>query len=183
MGRGQRAAGFTQTDSELGVWAHCAHHRHRQRQLALPPRTRTPPTQQSMTPRPAATPATIAAQALAPRARPSRQQPRHAIQPGDQATSTPTTTDANWGHFKPSHRGQCKPSFSPVHYCAARSAWAWVRADTAERAPGRLTARSRNGAVAHDQRHHHPVVPIALLAGSALGRRPHRVSSAPRVRA
>ena len=67
---------------------------------------------QDMTPRPGAAPAAIAAQALALRARPSRRQPRHAIQPGDQATSTPTTTDARWGHFKPSRRGQCKPSFS-----------------------------------------------------------------------
>ena len=65
-----------------------------------------------MTPRPEAAPAAIATQALALRARPSRRQPRHAIQPGNQATSTPTTTDARWGHFKPSRRGQCKPSFS-----------------------------------------------------------------------
>ena len=89
------------------------HHRHRQRELALPPRPRTPRTQTSMTPRPQAAPAAIAAQALAPRARPSRRHPRRAIQPGNQATSTPTTTDARWGHFKPSRRGQCKPSFSP----------------------------------------------------------------------
>ena len=64
-----------------------------------------------MTPRPEAAPAAIAAQALALRARPSRRQPRRAIQPGNQATSTPTTTDARRGHFKPSRRGQCKPSF------------------------------------------------------------------------
>ena len=85
---------------------------HRQRELALPPRPRTPRTQTSMTPRPQAAPAAIAAQALALRARPSRRHPRRAIQPGNQATSTPTTTDARWGHFKPSRRGQCKPSFS-----------------------------------------------------------------------
>jgi hypothetical protein len=24
-----------------------------------------------------------------------------------------TSTDAEWGHFRPSHRGQCKPSLSP----------------------------------------------------------------------
>ena len=34
------------------------------------------------------------------------------FQPGDPATSTPTTTDARWGQLKPSRRGQCKPSFS-----------------------------------------------------------------------
>ena len=50
-------------------------------------------------------------QALALRARPSRRQPRHAIQPGDQATSTSTTTDAKWGQFRPSRWGQCKSSF------------------------------------------------------------------------
>ncbi len=65
-----------------------------------------------MTPRPEDAPAAIATQALELRARPSRRQPRHAIRPGNQATSTPTTTDARWGHFKPSRRGQCKPSFS-----------------------------------------------------------------------
>jgi hypothetical protein len=27
-------------------------------------------------------------------------------------TQPSTTTDAKWGHFKPSRRGQCKPSFS-----------------------------------------------------------------------
>src|ERR1017187_4260076 len=90
-----------------------AHHRHRQRELAIPPRPRTPRTQESMTPRPGVAPAAIATQALALRARPSRRQPRHALPPGNQATSTPTTTDARWGHFKPSRRGQCKPSFSP----------------------------------------------------------------------
>ncbi|MGH3264174.1 MAG: hypothetical protein ACRDNS_19510 [Trebonia sp.] len=47
-------------------------------------------------PRPEAVPATVVACAT----------------PGNQATSTPTTTDARWGHFKPSRRGQCKPSFS-----------------------------------------------------------------------
>jgi hypothetical protein len=35
-----------------------------------------------------------------------------AVQPGNQATSTPTTTDARWGHFTPWRRGQCKPSLS-----------------------------------------------------------------------
>ena len=73
-----------------------------------------------MTPRPGAAPAAIATQALALRARPSRRQPRHAIQRGDQATSTPTNTDARWGHFKPSRRGQCKPSFLTVTYGTGR---------------------------------------------------------------
>src|SRR5450755_1716189 len=50
-----------------------------------------------MTPRPGAAPAAIAAQALALRARPSRRQPRHALRPGDQATSTTSTTDARVG--------------------------------------------------------------------------------------
>ena len=43
--------------------------------------------------------------------RPSRRQPRHGVRPGDQATSTPTTTDARWGQFRPSRWGQCKSSF------------------------------------------------------------------------
>src|ERR1035441_4263396 len=47
-----------------------------------------------MTPRPGGAPAAIAPQALALRARPSGRQPRHALPPGDQSTSTPTTTDA-----------------------------------------------------------------------------------------
>lgn len=64
-----------------------------------------------MTPQPGAAPAAIATQALALRARPSRRQPRHCSPQDDQATSTPTTTDAKWGHFKPSRRGQRKPSF------------------------------------------------------------------------
>ena len=33
------------------------------------------------------------------------------VRPGDQATSRPTTTDAKWGHFRPSRWSQCKPSF------------------------------------------------------------------------
>ena len=74
-----------------------------------------------MTPRPEAAPAAIAAQALALRARPSRRQPRRAIQPGNQATSTPTTTDARRGHFKPSRRGQCKPSFPGGRTAAERA--------------------------------------------------------------
>jgi len=32
--------------------------------------------------------------------RPSRRQPRYCSPPDDQTTSTPTTTDAKWGHFK-----------------------------------------------------------------------------------
>ena len=33
---------------------------------------------------------------------------RATVSPGDQATSTPTTTDAKWGHFRPPRRGHCK---------------------------------------------------------------------------
>jgi len=39
---------------------------------------------------------------------PSRGQPRHTHPPGDQATSTPTTTDAKWSHFKRPQWGQRK---------------------------------------------------------------------------
>ena len=40
-----------------------------------------------------------------------------ALHQRNQARSTPTTTDARWGHFKPSRRGQRKPSF---HLCRLR---------------------------------------------------------------
>jgi hypothetical protein len=107
-----------------------AHHRYRQRELALPPRTRAPRTQKGMTPRPGAAPAAIATQALALRARPSRRQPRHGLPPGDQATSTTQTTDARWGHIKPSRRGQCKPSFPETGALTSMTPAAW---------PGTLT--------------------------------------------
>ena len=85
--------------------------RHRQRELALPPRPRTPRTQTNMTPAPEPRPR------LSPLRHPPyglglRDDSRGVAPPGNQATSTPTTTDARWGHFKPSRRGQCKPSFS-----------------------------------------------------------------------
>ena len=65
-----------------------------------------------MTPRPGAAPAAIAAKPSALRAKAFATTAAAGLPPGDQATSTPTTTDARWGHFKPSRRGQCKPSFS-----------------------------------------------------------------------
>src|SRR3954469_1656024 len=48
---------------------------------------------------------------------------RGATRPPHQANSTPTTTDARWSHFKPSRRGQPKPSFSRrlVLRCGAAS--------------------------------------------------------------
>ena len=65
-----------------------------------------------MTPHPEATPAAIAAQALALPGLSLRDDSRGMrFNRGNQATSTPTTTDARWGHFKPSRRGQRKPSF------------------------------------------------------------------------
>ncbi|MDQ2743979.1 MAG: hypothetical protein M3Z66_17015, partial [Chloroflexota bacterium] len=42
-------------------------------------------------------------------------QPRHGIRPGDQASSTPTTTDAKWGHFKRPRWGQCKRPLREGH--------------------------------------------------------------------
>ena len=89
-----------------------AHHRHRQRELALPPRPRTPNQKRSLTPDDDRT--------RADRRGPSRyaRQPTttgaSGVLPTNQGTSTPTTTDARWSHFKPSRRGQCKPSFLGV---------------------------------------------------------------------
>jgi hypothetical protein len=64
-----------------------------------------------MTPRPGAAPAAIAAKPLALRARAFATTAAASSPPGDQATSTPTNTDAGWVQFKPSRRGQCKSSF------------------------------------------------------------------------
>ena len=81
--------------------------------MAIPPRPRAPHQERRLTPsrkaRTRRSPRPLALRAQAPR-RPARL----AITPGNQRTSTPTTTDARWGHFKPSHRGQCRPSFSTV---------------------------------------------------------------------
>ncbi len=65
-----------------------------------------------MTPSPETAPATIATKPFALRAQAFATTVAACAPPGNQATSTPTTTDARWGHFKPSRRGQCKPSFS-----------------------------------------------------------------------
>ena len=58
--------------------------------MALPPRARTPYQETSVTPQPTSHAATIA----------------HHIRQHQPST----TTDAKWGNFKPSRRGQCKPS-------------------------------------------------------------------------
>ena len=83
-----------------------AHHRHRHRVLALPPRPRTQDANEH-DPQPNGAPAAIAAP---PRAYGLglRDDSRGITTPGDQATSTPTTTDAKWGHFKRPRWGHCK---------------------------------------------------------------------------
>jgi len=53
------------------------------------------------------------AQPLALRARACARHPRSRFPPGDQATSTSTTTDEKWGQIRPSRWGQRKSSFSP----------------------------------------------------------------------
>jgi hypothetical protein len=64
-------------------------------------------------------------------------------------TQPSTTTDAKWGHFKPSRRGQRKPSFSPwsashraqkilviLHGVTARPRReAWIATNQREKAP------------------------------------------------
>ena len=49
---------------------------------------------------------------LALRARGCARHPRSGFPPGDQSTSTPTTTDEKWGQIRPSRWGQRKSSFS-----------------------------------------------------------------------
>ena len=82
-----------------------AHHRHRHRELAVPPRARTPTTKTSMTPRPGAAPATIATKPLALRAQAFASTVAVALQPRDQATSTPTTTRREVGPLQVSAVG------------------------------------------------------------------------------
>ena len=65
-----------------------------------------------MTPRPEDAPAAIAPNGLALRARPFASTAAACSPPGDQATSTPTTTDAKWGQIRPSRWGHAKSSFS-----------------------------------------------------------------------
>ena len=88
-----------------------AHHRHRQRVLALPPRPRTPSDARKHDPPPGAAPAAIAARhspyGLGPRDD-SRGMPSNRAIRQHQHQQQPTR---RWGHFKPSRRGQCKPSF------------------------------------------------------------------------
>jgi site-specific DNA recombinase len=85
---------------------------HRHRVLALPPRPGPQEGPQGMTPRPAAAPAAIAATTLALRAQAVATTAAACSPPGDQATSTPTTTDEKWGQIRPSRWGQRKSSFS-----------------------------------------------------------------------
>ena len=69
---------------------------------------------------------------------------RGASHPGDQATSTPTTTDAKWGHFKRPPWGHCKrplrgatPSPGlyflglPWQYTRGSALLGWVKHDAA----------------------------------------------------
>ena len=88
--------------------------------------------------------------------------PAAAIRPGNQATSTPTTTDARWGHFKPSRRGQCKPSFSSpggaglkLALCTGTRQMALSRRPSA---PHRMTSERRSS--------HARLVPLLDRCGS-----------------
>ncbi len=67
-----------------------------------------------MTPRPAGAPAAIATTPAALRATAVATTAAATSPPGDQATSTPTTTDEKWGQIRPSRWGQRKSSFSPA---------------------------------------------------------------------
>jgi len=105
-----------------------------------------------MTPSPETAPATIATKPFALRAQAFATTVAACAPPGNQATSTPTTTDARWGHFKPSRRGQCKPSFSTA--TVALSLKGQVPPASGERG-FRFTAfgnRNRPGAVASSAR-------------------------------
>jgi hypothetical protein len=65
-----------------------------------------------MTPRPAGALAAIAATTAALRATAVATTAATCTPPGDQASSTPTTTDEKWGQIRPSRWGQRKSSFS-----------------------------------------------------------------------
>jgi len=74
-----------------------------------------------MTPRPEDAPAAIAATPAALRATAVATTAAACSPPGDQSTSTPTTTDAKWGQIRPSRWGQAKSSFSPRYRRAVRT--------------------------------------------------------------
>jgi hypothetical protein len=65
-------------------------------------------------PRPAGALAAVAATTIALRATAAATTAATCTPPGDQATSTPTTTDEKWGQVRPSRWGQRKSSFSAV---------------------------------------------------------------------
>ena len=65
-----------------------------------------------MTPRPGSALAAIAATPAALRATAVATIAATSSPPGDQATSTPTTTDEKWGQIRPSRWGHAKSSFS-----------------------------------------------------------------------
>ena len=96
-----------------------AHHRHRQRELAGPSRPRTPGQERSLTPT-AIGHAPIAAARRATRAGP-RRPARLAFYLPIREHQHQQATDATWGHFKPSRRGQCKPSLSDRSHSGAWS--------------------------------------------------------------
>jgi hypothetical protein len=73
-----------------------------------------------MTPRPEDAPAAIAATPAALRAPAVATTAAASSPPGDQATSTPTTTDEKWGQIRPSRWGHAKSSFS-TSLCQIRS--------------------------------------------------------------
>ena len=66
-----------------------------------------------MTPRPGSALAAIAATPAALRATAVATTAAACSPPGDQSTSTPTTTDEKWGQIRPSRWGHAKSSFSP----------------------------------------------------------------------
>jgi hypothetical protein len=49
----------------------------------------------------------------------SRRQPRLVLRRAIRQHQRQQQPDARWGHFKPSRRGQCKPSFSVIDFCPA----------------------------------------------------------------
>src|SRR5580693_8278227 len=81
------------------------HHRHRHRVLALPPRPAAAHYQER-----SLTPTEDRAAGIAAPPPPYGLRLHDDARAPHQATSTPTTTDARWSHFKPSRRGQRKPS-------------------------------------------------------------------------
>jgi hypothetical protein len=73
-------------------------------------------------------PGTLAPQALALRARPSRRQPRHALRPGDQSTSTPTTTQRPVGPLQAIAPGPVQAIvLKPHRYSVGGTVWAFCQ--------------------------------------------------------